>query len=580
MPQVPYQPYPTAQPTEAGPGGVHPQVPGAAFGETVATAIRGLGEQFEKSGGEIFREAVNLQQLQNETDARNGALALAGKIDPIHAKFNSLQGTNAGPEALGKYKDDLQAAWQEVRSSLKTDQARKMYDAQATPQILRSLFNGAGHSASELHEANKKSIDASINLGLNRIYNEGFYEGWQDDLNAELVRKNQAEGWDSETLEAMKHAYGDKAVANYLIGKSQRGKTLEALEEYEQKYKGTLDENVDLRVAKTLQANAITSFSRIETEKELSNVDSTEALEARRDKVIQAVEKRFPDDQNAGWRAANMFDTVSGKHRAVQKAQDAQDQSILNKVITANQVSDPAMIESGAYGEAAKQAWERVGLAGRKRWLAGMKEIAKGDHWETQENIAEYQRLKGMSRTDPAKFVQEDILTAANGTLTNRQRADLIDRQEKVNLKAEEDPRMSQALTYLRSKMLRDKIWKAGQMSTGEKNTYDQFTGALHDAIKLYQQDTKAPPKHEDLDKIYNRVMQEQVTGHNWLGFETKARFFQAPDVTDAYVRKAQQEAVAAGQPKPSPNDIRRAVARSQYRTMYEKSDIAGATAP
>ena len=86
MPQVPYIGYPTTQPIEPGEQ-ISVSTPGAAFGENVGAAIRGIGGQLEQSGNEIFGRAMAIQDLANETAAREADSQFAMEQGKLHADF-------------------------------------------------------------------------------------------------------------------------------------------------------------------------------------------------------------------------------------------------------------------------------------------------------------------------------------------------------------------------------------------------------------------------------------------------------------------------------------------------------------
>src|SRR5581483_2698427 len=101
MPQVPYQPVPQVAPSEAATPGVRVNAPTEAFGGASAAATEGLGKGFEQAGNELFGRAVALQQLANETEAREADAQYMLQAGDLHAKFNALEGkerVNAFPK--------------------------------------------------------------------------------------------------------------------------------------------------------------------------------------------------------------------------------------------------------------------------------------------------------------------------------------------------------------------------------------------------------------------------------------------------------------------------------------------------
>src|SRR5882757_1406898 len=141
MPQVPYSPIP--QPGQmVGTPKVSVNTPEAAFGGAVGQALRGAGQQLEHSGDEIFRRAVALQDLRNETDAKEADAQYMMKVGELHANFSALQG-RAAADAYPEYMQNIQKLRQDMRGDLPNDAARKMFDSPSLSTMGRTIFNGA-----------------------------------------------------------------------------------------------------------------------------------------------------------------------------------------------------------------------------------------------------------------------------------------------------------------------------------------------------------------------------------------------------------------------------------------------------
>ena len=162
MAQIPYTPYSTEQP-QGGGERVQVNAPPAAFGVNVAQAVEGLGGQIEKSGDELFTRAMALQDLRNETDAREAQTQYVEKSSELHAQYGALEGKAAADGLQGyiKAQGDLR---QQFRDGLKTQFAQRYYDRDTLPFMQRNIFSAAGHAADE----NKRSVigTAEANMDL------------------------------------------------------------------------------------------------------------------------------------------------------------------------------------------------------------------------------------------------------------------------------------------------------------------------------------------------------------------------------------------------------------------------------
>src|SRR5258708_3307580 len=118
MAQVPnYNPVPENRPQAQPLPQISVNTPAAAFGGATAEAVSGLGRTLGHVGDELFARAQAMQQLKNETDAKNEDVKFMISAGEIHAKYNELQGTER-VAAFPKYSEDLQALYKSHRGNL------------------------------------------------------------------------------------------------------------------------------------------------------------------------------------------------------------------------------------------------------------------------------------------------------------------------------------------------------------------------------------------------------------------------------------------------------------------------------
>src|SRR6266404_7649341 len=146
MPQVPYSGVPSQTLADIPTPEMNPRVPGAAFGGEVAQAVQGLGKTVSGAGDEIFNRAIALQNLNNETEASEADAKYMIEAGKIHAEYNAKEGKER-VDAFPKYQQDLQESRRQIRGSLSSPMAQKMYDRQSLSTMGRSIYNGAGAAA-------------------------------------------------------------------------------------------------------------------------------------------------------------------------------------------------------------------------------------------------------------------------------------------------------------------------------------------------------------------------------------------------------------------------------------------------
>ena len=101
MPTVPL--LPTVAPEGGRTPEFHEGVVEGAFGERTGAALQQAGQDVSRLGDQTFQTAQYLQNLQNETEALNANTRYGEESVKLRAKFMSLEGANASPEALTKY---------------------------------------------------------------------------------------------------------------------------------------------------------------------------------------------------------------------------------------------------------------------------------------------------------------------------------------------------------------------------------------------------------------------------------------------------------------------------------------------
>ena len=195
MAQVPYNPTPDVAPQDNATPYLHVDTPEAAFGGNVGRALSQLGQTSDQVGNEIFARANAMQQLNNETEARNADTQYMITAGQLHANFSSLQGNAAGPEAFTKYTQDLQDARDKLRQGLTNPSSQKLYDASSLSTMGRTIFNGAGHSAEQLKQASigaaGSQVQAATDATLGNPNSEAdFQAGLQKGANAVRAQGN------------------------------------------------------------------------------------------------------------------------------------------------------------------------------------------------------------------------------------------------------------------------------------------------------------------------------------------------------------------------------------------------------
>lgn len=256
MAQIPYSPIPNVTEQLAPTPLTHLNTPSDAFGGDIGQALSTLGHTTEEAGNEIFQRAIAMQQLNNESEAREASAKYMEQAGVLHADFTSRMGQNAGPAAFQKYTEDLNNTRTQIRSTLSNPMAQRMYDADSFSTMGRTIFNGAGHSADQMKgyalAANKAQIESANNAVLLNPLDERTFKANLDRVEANAMWDGHTRGLsDQDTANAIAEAHstlwaaritglarmsGQEAAAKALFDKAienhdLRGETISKVEE-------------------------------------------------------------------------------------------------------------------------------------------------------------------------------------------------------------------------------------------------------------------------------------------------------------------------------------------------------------
>jgi hypothetical protein len=185
------------------------------FGANIGQALQHLGGTESAVGNEIFARGIAMQDLYNHSAAQDADAQYMQKAGELHANYSSLQGKDA-VDAYPQYIQDLKDARSGIGDGLPNDMARKLYDAGSLSTMGRTVFNGAGHAATEnknyalgASKARVQAIgdqalstpadDGQFKQGLatseDEVRQQGVLHGWSPEQTEEAVAQNKSSLW-------------------------------------------------------------------------------------------------------------------------------------------------------------------------------------------------------------------------------------------------------------------------------------------------------------------------------------------------------------------------------------------------
>lgn len=210
-------------------------------------------------------------------------------------------------------------------------------------------------------------------------------------------------------------------------------------------------------------------------------------------------------------------------------------------------------------------AWNNMQPSDQRKYMGIMAHLDKNDTAMTEPRLKEYQRLKGEAQSDPASFLNEDVISA---DLPMSAKKELINDQVKKKANAEADPRVTQAL-----QVLRPTLDSAGISRSADQQGYDQYVGALQGALEDFSSSNKRPANAKEVGEIGQRLLQS-VAGTGWLRNDK---------VYNVAVPDAERNKIL-GDPfwtergiTPTDDQVQRIYARQTYQKMYGGTTKANA---
>ncbi len=545
MPQVPGL-TPTAQPGVYAPE-VNLAVPTDAFGGAVGHALEGLGSQIEQSSDRIWSRAVEMQGLQNETEAKEADAKFMMQSGMLHADFINKEGLNAGPEALQRHIQELQNLRTGIRGSLSNPAAQRMYDASSLGFMGRNIFNAAGHSGQQMKVAANNASDSRIALaktsGGDNPEDNVNVARMQRVVESEVDAKGSRGGWTPDQVAATKEAEVSEFVGHRILGisKTNAPKAQRMLDD------AVKHKAITPQIAERVQATVQTQFrdqgSRVISDKVLAgrrNGDEEDRpVQEYIDEALAEAKKYQSDDPLFSDYVRNRVVTDYNRQKSIEVDTDNQNVRTIGKALLKGNAEGalPTSIEElKALDPAVGPAWDAVARDPKKQ-QAVLKQLEHNARnvrvVTTPENLQMFHtlRVQALAGTDEERsmFMSRNFGTEQQLTISQRNQLMTVQDQLKhrAALATADDPRVARAIRFLKPDLVAAGIDPRG----GEDNRKDYFAfvGAMQDQLDQYQKDHSGKlPTMDEVRVMGSQLMQEQVTSksifHSY--FDTKEPFY------------------------------------------------------
>lgn len=239
----------------------------------------------------------------------------------------------------------------------------------------------------------------------------------------------------------------------------------------------------------------------------------------------------------------------------------------------------PTTVEELTSTPEAEAAWNRLDPKHRQSFYDLMNRTAKGDVAETPERRSRFEELRGLSITNPARFLDTnlndlDLPKSMRDRLWNLQ----YQTKQKIDKGEATDPRVTHALQVLGGANI---LYPARISKSASEATYNKFVGNLAEELRAYRDEHKKPPSDDEIRKIGTRLLMTTPEPGRFFG-ENQTRVFELKVPKDVETAIKNDPAWLDTGMVPTPEKIQQIYVRSQYQRLYEKKEtgLAPAKAP
>lgn len=589
MPRVSYQPFSTAEPQSPGER-IAIQTPGAAFGENIGAALQHLGTTGEQVGSELFSRAIALQDLRNEADARAAQTDFATKSSELHAQYSALTGKDA-VDGLQPFLQKQTQLREQIRGGLTSPMSQRYYDSDSLPFMQRNVFSAAGHAADENKRFTIGTLKATTDLDANTTgdspYDESFVDQKRAKIEADTIQATMLEaGTDNPSSpivqDAVKNVLSKQrriqitgiARTDPIAAQEMIDKYNSDLTDTDRNYITGLVEGKAAAVAANQGANAILAKHR--QPDGTYDASATVMQQEARDWAKQ----NMPSNPLLPDAVVGKLDNLQFMGRLAQE-RDTQDavkttaETIMKYNVTDAQqlLAVPGM----------DKTVQMLPPSARKDLQGYINRFNQSVNTRTsQEQMV---TINGLRNNDSAAFMTIDP-TDPKFHLSQPDIIKVQNWQHQMAQKSYDDPRVSRSMGWIKGAMA-PQLQSLGvyQRDKANPDDYDHFTGALQEALQVWQEDHqgKQPSYNEVVDQIAPSLLNTQMTKKGWI-WNSQTPAFQgwnrpsAADIPKDFREQVTKDVVSKGGAVPTEEQLLQAFAREQFIKLYGATGGGAAT--
>lgn len=566
MPQVPGL-VPTAVPSSQGAPELNVNVPTDAFGGAVGHALSGLGQAAEQFSDKIWARAVELQTIQNKTEADRADVAYMERAGLLHAEFNSLQGDNAA-KAFPEYIKNLKAAREEISKGLSNDASRRMYDSATLSTMGRTIFNGAGHAASQAKASQIDAVDQKRKMiGAQAITADSEQESryLHNESQKLTVEKNKLQGRESSEAALYEADSAYLAARIQHIAKTDPKAAQQMLIENKPRMGAYFGQTQDIVLSSSRAIGAANIARGVWSGNSDPTGEPKASLGEMETQARKEAAKQFPNDEIAANHAVNAVSTLWNQRKQAQNTDRHEARNDVYSLMLSGKVNNLQELLATPEGWAAYNKLDPVQQKSVESEITRYVK-AKGQI----VNDENYQKLWRMAKSDDPNAVKEFLNTPlADQAVSQAQLEKLTTVRKQLTKDPKTDPRIIHAMTIARATsgeaMQSLRIYKRSD----NPDEYDKFTGALYDSLENWTEVNKKPPTDKQIkDEIIPPLLQSHSVPRLFGLYTGKEQNYVVPESFSAGMKaKATESGITIDD-----RQIRRAYIQTLMKKNQQKS--------
>lgn len=580
MPQVPYSPVPTETPSGPSRGPISINAPVEAFGGAVAKSLEGLGRVVDRAGDEMFQRAVAIQQLHNDSIAKEADSNYMMKAGELHAQYSARQGKER-VDAFPKYMKDLEEARVQTGAGL-NPAARKIYDGSTRSTMSRTIFNGAGAAASAQKEFTVTTAVAQMDLDAktvedspndDRLFQDKLRRTIDNVKQVSASHGNPAGSVQEQALEqkAISKLYADRITGLARVAPFEADQRLNEV-------KGNMTQQDFLRVQTVVRSEGraigATNIANEVFEAGLGDDKRPQvSLSDMEASVREKAKKLKPDDPNLATAAVASLRGRYNQHNYSVRQEKNENLSIVQGAILKGVIDERQLRQDPKVAAAidALPESERLSIPGRiNRYNAARDKVTNQDA---------FQELKGLYNNDTLKFLETDLTKFPLSQSDLRQLQNL---QAKERKESSKDPLVQKYSSIMRqnfgAQMEELKVYRRDK---DNPELYDKMTGAVSGALDAWMQAKGKPPTPQEFIKdIAPQILYQRAEPGMLWGTNRKPAFDPDAKAFKGFVEKTRADYVTRNLPEPTDGELQRAYIRLLMSDLFGKPKQPAAPRP